>query len=79
VGLGELPVHHPSEHLRAIRGADVCSDGGASVQQRAMRDGIAGNHGNAGIMESVSYRFHWTRNGSNPTLSANIRSFVSIT
>jgi hypothetical protein len=29
----------------------------ASVQQRARRDGIAGIHGNVGIVESVSYRF----------------------
>jgi hypothetical protein len=28
--------------------------------------------GNVGILESVSYRFYWSLQGSNPTLSANI-------
>src|SRR5437016_10608728 len=39
-----------------------------------MHDGIAGIHGNGGTLESVSYRFHWRRESSNPTLSANITS-----
>jgi hypothetical protein len=35
-----------------------------------MRYGIAGIDGMLGLLESVSYRFHWRREGSNPTLSA---------
>jgi len=38
--------------------------------------GIAGIHGNRGIVESITYRFYWMRHGSNPTLSARSRFFV---
>ena len=42
-----------------------------------MRDGIAGIHGKGGTLESASYRIHWRRQSSNPTLSANHQSIVS--
>ena len=37
-----------------------------------MSYGIAGIHGNRGIVVSVSYSFYWVLKGPNPTLSANI-------
>jgi hypothetical protein len=41
------------------------------VQRRAMRDGIRGNVGIPGNVESVTYRQARGVLGSNPTLSAN--------
>jgi hypothetical protein len=49
-----------------------------SGQWRATPHGIAGIHGNRGIVLSVSYRFYWALLGPNPTLSANMSFFVSI-
>lgn len=49
------------------------------VQQRARRHGNAGIHGDAGIVESVTYRVDVTRLGSNPTLSESFQSLFSIT
>ena len=39
-----------------------------------MRDGSDGNHGNCGNGESVTYRPPDRRMGSNPTLTAGIKS-----
>jgi hypothetical protein len=41
-----------------------------------MRHGIAGIHGNRGIVESASCRIYKVVSGSNPTLSANSRFFL---
>ena len=46
----------------------------ARVQWRARRHGIAGIDGNPGTLESVTYRICKTRESSNPTLSAILRS-----
>jgi hypothetical protein len=46
------------------------------VQQRARRHGNAGIDGNRGKVKSATYRIYEILSGSNPTLSANSRSFV---
>jgi hypothetical protein len=43
-----------------------------------MRHGMTGSGGNSGLLESVTYRFHWRGEGSNPTLSANFASLVGV-
>ena len=45
-------------------------------QWRAMRHGIDGIDGNAGTVESISYRIDWRRESSNPTPSAKPQSFA---
>jgi hypothetical protein len=50
-----------------------------AVQSGARRDGIAGVYGNAGIVESVTYRIYRRLESPNPTLSANICPLLSFT
>jgi hypothetical protein len=55
-------LHEAAQHRSPGSGRPFIGSGGraarnsASVQQRARRHGIAGNYGNPGIVESVTYR-----------------------
>ena len=56
------------------RRESLLSTSGSVGQKRARPHGNAGIPGIVGILESVSYRFYWSLQGSNPTLSAKLRS-----
>jgi hypothetical protein len=49
-------------------------EGRLLVQSGARRRSIAGTYGNGGTLKSVTYRISRVLSGSNPTLSANLRS-----